>query len=176
MHHLEGYFISDLYALDRRKKYTDTRPEEINPWGGAIMKKYQMKVYPKGLGREVYRVLEICGEDTLMDLCDVILDAFDFIDEHLYEFCIDNGPYQPGNYHRQLDSEFSEDKSADIALDQLRLQKGQKFLLHYDFGDDWMFVITVQKITETNECTSPCILKGKGRVEQYPELEEEWEE
>ena len=141
------------------------------------MKKYQMKVYPKGLGRNVYRVLEICGKDTLMDLCDTIMDAFDFTDEHLYEFCIDNGPNQPGNYHRQPDPDFPGDKSANIALNRLRLQKGQKFLLHYDFGDDWIFVITVQKIMETNQYTSATILKSKGRVEQYPDYdEEEWDD
>ena len=141
------------------------------------MKKYQMKVYPKGLGRNVYRVLEICGKDTLMELCDAIMDAFDFIDEHLYEFCIENGPYQPGNYHRQPDPDFPEDKSANIALNRLRLQKGQKFLLHYDFGDDWIFVITVQKIMETNQYTSATILKSKGSVEQYPDYdEEEWDD
>ena len=131
------------------------------------MKKYQMKVYPQGRGREVYRVLEICGKDTLMDLCDVIMDAFDFIDEHLYEFCIDNKPYQPGNYHRELTDEFPDDKSADIAINRRGLEEKQKFILHYDFGDDWMFIITVQKITETSKYTSPTVIKSKGSVKQY---------
>ena len=140
---------------------------------GCRVKKYTLKVYPKGRGREVYRVLEICGEDTLMDLCDVILDSFDFIDEHLYEFCIDNGPYSEGNYQREPDS--PGDKSADVALNKLRLQKGQKFILHYDFGDDWMFVINVQRIDEVKLYEEPAVIKEKGEVEQYPDWDEEEE-
>lgn len=51
---------------------------------------YSMKIYPAGRGREVYRNIEICGSSTLNQLCQVILESFDFIDEHLYEFCMDN--------------------------------------------------------------------------------------
>ena len=49
-------------------------------------KQYLIKVYPIGLGREVYRNIEISGEDTLDRLCQIILESFDFTDEHLYEF------------------------------------------------------------------------------------------
>lgn len=49
---------------------------------------YSMKIYPAGRGREVYRNIEICGSSTLNQLCQVILESFDFIDEHLYEFCM----------------------------------------------------------------------------------------
>ena len=51
---------------------------------------YLMKIYPAGRGRDVYRNIEICGNSTLNQLCHVILEAFDFTDEHLYEFCMDN--------------------------------------------------------------------------------------
>lgn len=46
---------------------------------------YSMKIYPAGRGREVYRNIEICGSSTLNQLCQVILESFDFIDEHLYQ-------------------------------------------------------------------------------------------
>lgn len=51
-----------------------------------MKKKYTLKVFPAGLGKKVYRIIEISGEYTLGDLCDVILTAFDFDNEHLYEF------------------------------------------------------------------------------------------
>lgn len=47
---------------------------------------YTMKIYPAGRGRDVYRNIEICGNSTLNQLCQIILESFDFIDEHLYEF------------------------------------------------------------------------------------------
>lgn len=125
------------------------------------------------MGREVYRVIEICGKDTLDRLCASILDAFDFIDEHLYEFCMDNRMYS--DYSYQSDPEGGE-PSTDIKLDGLGLRKGQKFSLHYDFGDDWMFTISVTKIMEVDSYHGPVIIKEKGTVEQYPDYDEEYDD
>ena len=47
------------------------------------MARYTLKVYPTGLGREVYRTMEISGKDTLDQLCEFILESFEFIHEHL---------------------------------------------------------------------------------------------
>lgn len=43
-----------------------------------MVNQYVLKVYPLGLGNEVYRTLEICGDSTLDQLCDAIMEAFDF--------------------------------------------------------------------------------------------------
>ena len=133
-----------------------------------MSKQYSIKVYPAGMGREVYRNIEICGDETLDRLCQIILEAFDFDDEHLYEFCMDNCMYSENSY--QSDPEEDDDASTDIALDKLKLNKGQKFSLHYDFGDDWMFTITVHKINEVEESFEPRIVKSKGQIQQYPYL------
>lgn len=133
-------------------------------------KKYTLKVFPAGGGRQVYRVIEISGGHSLDDLCRLILSSFDFIDEHLYEFCMDNRMYSQYSY--QSDPEGNE-PSTRVKLDKLGLMIKQKFSLHYDFGDDWMFTITVQNITETAEKTAPKVIKGKGEIEQYPDWEEE---
>ena len=133
-----------------------------------------MKVYPAGRGREVYRNIEICGDNTLNQLCQIILEAFDFIDEHRYEFCMDNRMYSEYSY--QSDPE-GDEPSTDITLDELRLSKGQKFSLHYDFGDDWMFTITVSKINEILEKMESRIIKSKGNIQQYPDWDEdEWDD
>lgn len=100
----------------------------------------------------------------------VILEAFDFIDEHLYEFCMDNRMYSEYTY--QSDPE-GDEPSADITLNEVGLCKGQKFALHYDFGDDWMFTITVSKISEVQENFKPRIVKSKGSIQQYPDWDEE---
>lgn len=101
---------------------------------------YTLKVYPAGLRRSVYRTITICGTDTLDQLCMAILNAFDFTAEHLYEFCMDNKMYSEDCYrfNPMEDDLFDEDdaEGTDIALDELRLIEGQKFSLHYDFGDD----------------------------------------
>ena len=37
-----------------------------------VMRKYTLKVFPAGAGREVYRVIEISGDHSLDDLCGAI--------------------------------------------------------------------------------------------------------
>ena len=135
---------------------------------------YSLKIYPLGQGREVYRNIEISGEKTLNDLCGVILDAFDFTDEHLYEFCMDNRMYGDCSY--QSDPEDGE-PSCDICLDRIGLYRKQKFSLHYDFGDDWMFTITVAEISETPKPHDTRVIKAKGTISQYPDWDEnEWDD
>lgn len=138
------------------------------------MKKYTFKVYPKGRGREAYRVFSISGEETLDALCESIMGYFDFIHEHLYAFCLDNNPYGHGIHYEYLTDD--EDTETDIPIKKLRLTEGQKFTLHYDYGDDWLFIINTQKIEEVKAMEGPVLLKSKGRVEQYPDYEDEWDE
>ena len=136
--------------------------------------KYTLKVYPQGLGRQVYRVMEISGSESLDRLCREILDSFAFTMEHLYEFCMDNKAYSDEAY--QSDPEYPGDLSTKVQISSLGLVRGQKFTLHYDFGDDWMFAITVQKIEEA-PAPVPCrVIKEKGAIEQYPDWDEEWDE
>ena len=140
---------------------------------------YTLKVYPVGMSRTIYRTIQISGRETLDALCGVIIASFNFIDEHLYEFCMDNRMYSDCSF--QSDPENGE-PSTRIKLERLGLIKGQNFSLHYDFGDDWMFTIHVQKIEEETKRQSPVILKTKGEIEQYAawdewdEDDEEWEE
>lgn len=139
-----------------------------NDAADRIQRRYRLKVYPQGMGRDVYRVIEICGEDTLDDLCSVIMESFDFIHEHLYEFCMSEKMHHRDNYMPgRKPGRFTE-----ISLDRLKLSERQKkFWLHYDFGDDWIFVISVQKILEVPFYSEPAVICGKGDVEQYPEWE-----
>lgn len=131
---------------------------------------YTLKVYPAGLGRTVYRVIEIAGNETLDKLCECILEAYDFTDDHLYEFCMDNKMYSRDSY--QCDP-MDGGPSTKIILDKMGLSKGQNFSLHYDFGDDWMFTIYVQKIEELHKYKKPEVIKEKGYIEQYPEYEDD---
>lgn len=130
---------------------------------------YSIKVFPAGRGRDVYRNIEICGDETLDQLCKTILDAFDFIDEHLYEFCMDNHQHSTDAYYATM---MEQEPSTDIALDELGLYNGQKFLLHYDFGDDWIFHIRVLNIIEVKESFEPRIIKSKGYISQYPDYDD----
>ncbi len=133
---------------------------------------YTLKVYPQGMGTSVYRVIKISEKETLNRLCEVILDSFDFDEGHLFEFCMDNKMYSRNSY--QSDPEGGQ-PSTETKIGQMGLMKKQKFSLHYDFGDDWMFAITVQNIQEDSGTIEPHIVKSKGTIEQYPDWDDEWE-
>lgn len=145
-------------------KETNSLTEQFKAKENELIRQYTLKIYPDGRSREVFRTIEICGVRTLRELCWVILDAFDFDHDHLYEFCMDNRMY--GRHAYRACPRYDE-PSVDITLDELALHKGQKFSLHYDFGDDWMFTITVFKISEVKEPIESRIIKTKGCIEQY---------
>ena len=136
------------------------------------MSRYTLKVYPTGQGRTTYRTMKISGKDTLDRLCEFILESYDFINEHLYEFCMDNKMYSEYSYQYDPDDD---SPSTDIEIDEIGLVKGQNFSLHYDYGDDWMFTIHVQKIEEESRTLPPVLLKSVGSVEQYPDWDE-WDD
>jgi len=133
-------------------------------------KKFTLKVYPKGRGREIYRTLEISGEKTLDDLCLAILDAFNFTHEHLYEFCMDNKPYSDHSYMTTMaDDDLLDDDipNTAVALSAIGLSEGVTFTLHYDFGDDWLFPIRVVKIEDVPTGEKTKVVKVRGVLSQY---------
>ena len=78
---------------------------------------------------------------------------------------MDNRKYSEDAY--QSYPQWGGPSTAEISIDDLELSKGQNFFLHYDFGDDWMFAITVSGISEVQESFEPRIIKSKGKVRQY---------
>ena len=134
------------------------------------MKQYTLKVYPQGQARNIYRIIEISGNDTLDRLCEVILSAYDFIHEHLYEFSMDGRLYSDMNY--KCEAEYKGQPTTDISIDKIGLQKGQRFVFHYDYGDDWVFEILVQDIKDVSVRVIAHMTDGKGSVEQYPDYDD----
>ncbi|MBT9778901.1 hypothetical protein GPL15_20710 [Clostridium sp. MCC353] len=131
---------------------------------------YQLKVAPV-YNNQVYRVIEIDGNRTFADLSDAILNAFKFDHSHLYMFSKSRKPYDPkGYYHPMSDRNISADK---VRLRDEKLVVRNKYLYLYDFGDEWMFYITVTGIRETEKETPVSTIKSKGDLWQYPDWEED---
>ena len=62
-------------------------------------------------------------------------------------------------------------------ITHLNPKKGTKFYFHYDFGDDWYFVIHVSKAEKDKSLSelSKCI-KSVGKVKQYDYDEDDYDE
>lgn len=86
--------------------------------------------------RKVWRVIEVADGQTLEDLHDAIQAAFHWDDDHLYAFSFD-GDTRDGLTEVQTPGTPTPPPSADeLTLGDLELQRGQRFLYVFDFGDN----------------------------------------
>lgn len=131
---------------------------------------YQLKII-SAFDSQTYRVLEIDGNRTFADLSDAILDAFEFDHSHLYMFSRSRKPYDPnGIYHPMSNGNTLAD---EVRLKDVKPVVRNKYLYLYDFGDEWMFYITVTGIRETDQEIPVTILQSQGKLCQYPNWEED---
>ena len=133
-------------------------------------KKYTLYVEPID-GPGMSRTLEIGGNKTLDDLSEAILDAWEFDHSHLYMFSVTRKPYDPdGFYHPSYEERKS---AACVSLDSLGLKSRRKILYLYDFGDDWMFYVTVKRVESVEEEPPVRVIQSAGQLEQYPDWDED---
>lgn len=139
---------------------------------------------------DIWRLIEVPGNQTLEDLHFAIFEAFDRYDEHLYSFYFE----PPGGYRgRRRPSrnavEFTHPYAAEEAdpwdglaphdasqttIDSLNLHRGRKFEYLFDFGDSWWHEITVVKTDgHRRRGHYPRIVEKHGKSPpQYPDYDE----
>ncbi len=100
---------------------------------------------------EVSRVIEIKGSNTLADLHQILFQAFDREDQHMYEFQVGgSGPHDPNARRYGLPpagAGLSIDVHCTLVAD-LDLSVDDAFGYWFDFGDDWWHQINVVSIIE----------------------------
>jgi hypothetical protein len=134
--------------------------------------------------KSIWRKIALEGSHTLDDLHEMIFEAFDRDDEHLYSFFFP----QPGvkNVRRimQESREFTHPAACEggpfgsdaanavkTKLSSLNLKPKQLFYYLFDFGDEWWHEITIE---ETEAAAKkgrkyPCVVDTKGKSPpQYP--------
>ena len=131
---------------------------------------------------KITRKLELLEDQTLDELHEAIIyRAFGWDDPHMYAFFMDNRPYSQDRkmeYSSHPEGDWFTGKkpnSTKTKLKDLKLEKKQKFLFIFDFGDDHMFSIKVQDFSEVKEGIKyPLILEKNGESpEQYPDYDED---
>lgn len=129
--------------------------------GGA--EKLVLMVHLKGdnMSNDIYRLFSAPDTATLDDVCDAILDSFDFDHDHLYTFSL------RGETYLSQEADLDEPWTTWITLKELRhknlLKVGDCMILHYDFGDNWRFVIGVRSIAVDPDTITE--VAGKAAVE-----------
>lgn len=140
-----------------------------------ITGKFLLKV---ALDKKCYRIIELGGGHTFDDLHSAIQEAFDFDDDHLYAFFMDNKKWS-NNQNTSYYSPHSDDGiSADeVCIREARLTVGKQFVYLFDFGDCWTFQLTVEDIIPNEvEPSEARIIKSVGESPEQYEYEEEEEE
>ena len=125
-----------------------------------------------------YRHIQISDQALLEELSDEILKAFEFDNDHMHAFFMDNRAFSMWDAYYMRGGEESDERFTDeTTLADTGVQVGQKFKYIFDFGDEWIFQCRVLK--QLDEITEePRIIRAKGTPpQQYPEWDDEddWE-
>ena len=132
-------------------------------------------VISASLGKGCYRHIKISAAATLYDLAEAILDSFDFANDHLHAFFLDNESWSDGDSY-YLEPDHGQRDSTKYTLEKAGFQKDLKFVFLFDFGDEWEFKCKVLK--ELDEATKDAeVLRFVGEApEQYPDYDDDDED
>lgn len=125
---------------------------------------YLLKI---SLSRGTWRKIEIAARHNLHKLHLAIQDAFDFDDDHLYCFFMDNKKWSYDRYVSPLDDEGP--CADEVVIGELGLYPGKIFLYLFDYGAEWDFKIEVEEINSDKPLPLiPQIVATRGEApEQY---------
>jgi hypothetical protein len=118
--------------------------------------------------KEISRVIEIRGDQTLEQLHHAIFQAYDRWDEHLYQFQFGQRPFDPdGPNYGVPDPPPAKTRERDARttkLDDLDLKPHRVFGYWFDFGDDWYHQVQVERIEQAiPTVTYPRVIKRVGK-------------
>ncbi len=113
------------------------------------MKRYILKVELDRVSLPVWRRIIVPAHISLDRLHDVLQIVLGWFDYHLYEFGIGTKTY--------TEAPESKDDGLDAAkytLEELVKKKGKTFAYRYDFGDNWVHIITLEQIVGEDQFVS----------------------
>ncbi len=132
---------------------------------------YTFEVRHKGMA-DFHCKIHLTSDDTLHDLHSLIQKAYEWDNDHMYSFMLDNK-------YRRSKQEFTANPigegDTDVTLERLNLSKRKKFLYLFDFGDQHLFEVTVESVDEIKK-ESKKIKAGYERFGSPPEQYVEWDE
>jgi hypothetical protein len=129
-------------------------------------------VFKASLGRDLWWRIAIPGALPLEELAETIIGAFEFTYDHLYQFSYRNrfGVGTHVNHPYMDDGPWA----SEVRVGDVPLQEGQSMTYLYDFGDQWEFDVTLERVDPPDPAMKePVILDVRGEApEQYPSWDE----
>lgn len=115
-----------------------------SPLSSAPANAYILRIDLAHLKPPIWRRLEVPGDVSLAGLHRIIQMAFDWTDSHLHGFDIDGVLYGPGDPDPfGLGVQERDERKYKLAA---VAKAGSCITYTYDFGDDWMHAIKVEKV------------------------------
>lgn len=130
-------------------------------------------IFKVSLDKKTWRRIAIPAKLTLDDLSYAILRAFNFDDDHLYEFSYRN---RFGMTERILHPYMEESPSTDeVTIGEIPLRPGASMEFLFDFGDQWRFDVKLEEMDAADtRIKRPKFLEKHGQAPpQYPNLDED---
>lgn len=124
----------------------------------AFVFETELEAHP-GIGRTI----AVGAGQTLATLHTALRTAYGWDDDHLYSFWLD-GEFWGGSEHEYTapyELEESGAKSAEIRLDRLELEVGQRIAYVFDFGDEWRVLVRLADVRAVED-ELPRVLEERG--------------
>lgn len=128
-------------------------------------------IFKVTLNRMIWRKIKLSSHHTLDDLHNMIQEAFDFDNDHMYAFYMDMKRFSDNAYNCPEDD--IGPYAHEAVIGNIGIYAKQEFMYLFDFGDEWIFKIKLEEILENEEeIAKPAIIASKGEsLEQYPYYE-----
>ncbi|CAH0559255.1 unnamed protein product [Brassicogethes aeneus] len=136
---------------------------------------YNFKVNLKFAKKDIYRTIELKGATSLYQFAKEIVRAFDFQFDHAFGFHDNISDMYESNEEYTL---FYDDGNPinpnEKSVKQSHIYKvfepSKKMLFHFDYGDDWMFLVECLGVSNPEAGKDyPIVTKKKGKAPpQYP--------
>jgi yecA family protein len=122
---------------------------------------FQLKINLQGARPPIWRRIQVPGDTTLARLHKVIQLCMGWTDSHLHQFFIDHSCYSSPDMDDMADSHTAKDEG-QFTLQALQNKILPGFQYIYDFGDDWLHQIAIEKVLGPEEGKPyPILLTGK---------------
>jgi hypothetical protein len=140
-----------LFAGAGADPFSGLRPSQRRPRREDVVT-YRVRVDLKGAKPPVWRRLELASDLMLDELHGILQVTFDWHDVHLHQF----GAGPTSFYDRETEyflSEYAIEEGddegapeADVRLDEVLAEPGDRLVYVYDFGDGWEHVIKLEAV------------------------------
>ena len=139
-------FLNNKFDIDeinnRIKEYIETKKELIKK------QKYIFNISLEGFNKEIKRKIIVNNDINVNSFCKKVVLSMNGDLSHEYGI--------------KIGKDWQDEQTAVLDLLHLNLKEKSKFKIIYDFGDNWIFNITLSKIVDEYDDNNFKVLSGKG--------------